>query len=254
MKIIWTFTLLMIPGVMSVTGYAGGDVNITCTYKTKYFQNAKYFCKGKKPERIKHQWCSQLIRTTEEEKWVHSGRFSVFDDRRSAVFTVIMRNLSLLDSGIHQCAVHRSNSKHSYSEVKLVITERKEVQTASSFTSAQTPLITSPAQDSSLAVGLSVLLLLVISLILSVILWRRRRRRKSPSLSTDSPSGRSHTAPAASDSVSPSSDSQICISSAEDVNYAAVTFLKTSDRPDSVRLRNHQECSEYAAINHRLTA
>lgn len=102
-----------------MTGYAGGDVNITCRYNKYDLENAKYFCKGKKPERIKTQWCSEHIRTKEKEKWVHSGRFSVFDDRRSAAFTVTIRNLSLLDSGIHQCAVDRSNRKDSYSEVKL---------------------------------------------------------------------------------------------------------------------------------------
>ncbi len=48
-------------------------------------------------------------------------------------------------------------------------------------------------------------------------------------------------------------DSQILITSAEDLNYNVVNFQKKADRPDSVRLRNNQEYSEYAAVNH-LTA
>nr|XP_017211425.2 CMRF35-like molecule 8 [Danio rerio] len=51
-----------------------------------------------------------------------------------------------------------------------------------------------------------------------------------------------------------SGDSQICISSAEDANYSVVNFHKKSDCPDSISLRNHQECCEYAAVNHHLTA
>ncbi len=48
-------------------------------------------------------------------------------------------------------------------------------------------------------------------------------------------------------------DSQILITSAEDLNYAVVNFQKKADRPDSVRLRNNQDYSEYVAVNH-LTA
>lgn len=48
-------------------------------------------------------------------------------------------------------------------------------------------------------------------------------------------------------------DSQCCITSAEDLNYAVVNFHKKSDCPDSVSSRNNQDYSEYAAVNH-LTA
>ncbi len=48
-------------------------------------------------------------------------------------------------------------------------------------------------------------------------------------------------------------DSQILITSAEDLNYTVVNFQKKADCPDSVRLRNNQDYSEYAAVNH-LTA
>ncbi|XDV16584.1 hypothetical protein PO909_016235, partial [Leuciscus waleckii] len=101
MKIIWTFTLLMIPGVvssMSVTGYSGGVVNITCKSKKEYTANTKYFCKGKRPDNPKSK-------TNESDKWVQSGRFSLYDDRSSSVFTVIIRDLREEDSGTYQCAV-----------------------------------------------------------------------------------------------------------------------------------------------------
>ncbi|XP_026131996.1 CMRF35-like molecule 8 isoform X2 [Carassius auratus] len=105
MKIIWTFTLLMIPGVLSsisVTGYSGGGVSITCRYEGKYKNNEKYFCRG--------EWsvCTDQIRTNTKNKWVDSGSFSLYDDTRAAVFTVTIRDLSEEDSGTYYCAVERS--------------------------------------------------------------------------------------------------------------------------------------------------
>ncbi|KAL0202102.1 hypothetical protein M9458_000120 [Cirrhinus mrigala] len=46
-------------------------------------------------------------------------------------------------------------------------------------------------------------------------------------------------------------DSQILITSADDLNYAMVNFQKKADCPDSVSLRNNQDYSEYAAVSHR---
>ncbi|XP_016117099.1 CMRF35-like molecule 8 [Sinocyclocheilus grahami] len=100
MKIIWTFTLLMIPGVVSsisVGGYSGGGVIITCRYDREYTVNAKYFCRG--------QWseCTDRIRTNIKNKWVDSGRFSLFDDTTAAVFTVTIRDMSEQDSDTYHC-------------------------------------------------------------------------------------------------------------------------------------------------------
>ncbi len=47
--------------------------------------------------------------------------------------------------------------------------------------------------------------------------------------------------------------SKILITSAEDLNYAVGIFQKKADCPDSVRLRNNQDYSEYTAVSH-LTA
>ncbi|XP_059410861.1 uncharacterized protein LOC132144120 [Carassius carassius] len=115
MKIIWTFTLLMIPGVLSsisVTGYSGGGVSITCRYDRGYTDNNKYFCRGQNPG------CKDLIKTDIKDKLVDSERFSLYDDTRAAVFTVTIRDLREQDSGTYQCAVDKSWTD-SYTEVKL---------------------------------------------------------------------------------------------------------------------------------------
>ncbi|XP_051730946.1 polymeric immunoglobulin receptor-like isoform X28 [Ctenopharyngodon idella] len=122
MKIILTFTLLMIPGVVSsmrVTGYSGGGVMITCGYDEGYTANKKYFCKG--------QWstCTDQIKTKEKNKWVQKGRFSLYDDTTSRVFTVTIRDLSEHDSGTYYCGTERVGSDPN-TEVDLeVITDQQ---------------------------------------------------------------------------------------------------------------------------------
>ncbi|XP_048064024.1 polymeric immunoglobulin receptor-like [Megalobrama amblycephala] len=120
MKIILTFTLLMIPGVvisMRVTGYSGGGVTITCGYDKYYTENAKYFCKG--------QWstCTYKIKTKEKNKWVQENRFSLYDDTTSAIFTVTIRDLKQWVSGTYYCGTERVGPDL-YTEVDLkVITD-----------------------------------------------------------------------------------------------------------------------------------
>jgi len=100
---------------MSVTGYSGGGVNITCKYDEKFTNKTKYFCKG--------EWsdCTDQIRTDIKNKWFDDGRFSLYDDTRSAVFTVTIRNLTEEDSGKYHCGVDRTFRKDPYTEVNLVI-------------------------------------------------------------------------------------------------------------------------------------
>uniref|UniRef100_A0A673MK37 Immunoglobulin V-set domain-containing protein n=1 Tax=Sinocyclocheilus rhinocerous TaxID=307959 RepID=A0A673MK37_9TELE len=113
--------LVYFVGVMSsisVRGYSGGGVIITCRYYEGYTDNAKYFCRGQKKIT---EWCSELIKTDKKNggKWVDSGRFSLFDDTRAAVFTVTFRDLSEQDSDTYYCAVDISGIIDSYTEVNL---------------------------------------------------------------------------------------------------------------------------------------
>ncbi|XP_042573163.1 CMRF35-like molecule 5 isoform X2 [Cyprinus carpio] len=118
MKIIWTFTLLMIPGVLSsisVTGYSGGGVSITCRYDRGYTDKYKYFCRGR--------WsnCTDQIRTNTKNKQVDSGRFSLYDDTGAAVFTVTIRDLREQDSDIYYCGTDIYAKVDSCTEVKLKV-------------------------------------------------------------------------------------------------------------------------------------
>ncbi|RXN37550.1 polymeric immunoglobulin receptor-like protein [Labeo rohita] len=67
--------------------------------------------------------CVDLIKTDTKDKWVDDRRFSLYDDTRAAVFTVIIRDLSERDSDIYYCGTERTG-RDLYTEVNLnVITE-----------------------------------------------------------------------------------------------------------------------------------
>ncbi|XP_043103402.1 CMRF35-like molecule 2 isoform X2 [Puntigrus tetrazona] len=241
MKIIWTLTLLMIPGVLgfSVTGYSGGGVSITCRYETQYRNNAKYFCKGQ------NLGCSDLIKTEMKDRWVYSGRFSLYDNTSAAVFTVNIKDLREEDSGTYQCVADISWAADSYTEVNLKV-----------------------LTDSSLIISLVLVLLVLIIVGVFLLVFCKKIRSGASDLSSQSGAGKheldSHTVCVYEDikdslptnpSVSPDcvyatvqKESQTFITSAEDLNYAVVNFQK--DCPDRVRSRNDQDYTEYAAISY----
>ncbi|XP_067272747.1 polymeric immunoglobulin receptor-like isoform X2 [Pseudorasbora parva] len=129
MKIIWTFTLLMIPGVVSsmrVTGYSGGGVIISCKYDEKHTENEKYFCKGPWSD------CTDQIKTNEKNKWVKKDRFSLFDDRSSAVFRVTIRDLSEEDSGTYFCGI-KIFGLDSFTKVNLKVITDQPIRTVRGY-------------------------------------------------------------------------------------------------------------------------
>ncbi|KAL6482270.1 hypothetical protein MHYP_G00103500 [Metynnis hypsauchen] len=104
MKILLIFTLLLISGggeSKGVTGYSGGGVLIKCRYERRYISNKKYFCKG--------PWlnCADQIKTEVKNEWINGGRFSLFDDTRASQFWVLIRELTVEDSGTYQCGVDK---------------------------------------------------------------------------------------------------------------------------------------------------
>ncbi|KAF7711880.1 hypothetical protein HF521_000891 [Silurus meridionalis] len=100
-----------------VTGYSGGGVLIKCKYNTGYKENIKYFCKGSSPG------CSDQIKTGVKNLWVSSGRFSLFDDTKSAEFRVMIREITVEDTGTYQCGVDISFGKDIYTPVELKVKE-----------------------------------------------------------------------------------------------------------------------------------
>ncbi|XP_066518173.1 polymeric immunoglobulin receptor-like isoform X3 [Hoplias malabaricus] len=120
MKILLIFSLYLIlaaAGGSTVRGFSGGGVLIKCRYETQYTSNTKYFCKGS------GLTCVDQIRTDVKNEWVNSGRVSLFDDTSAAVFWVMIRDLTVEDSGLYQCAVDKTLLLDSYTPVELKVEE-----------------------------------------------------------------------------------------------------------------------------------
>ncbi|XP_035390463.1 uncharacterized protein LOC113569333 isoform X1 [Electrophorus electricus] len=103
MKILLLFILYLISVIeestSQVTAKSGGGVRIKCKYEEGYETNKKYFCKSEETT------CSYQIITEAKHTWVHEDRFSLYDDTNAKVFWVVMRNLTVKDSGTYQCGV-----------------------------------------------------------------------------------------------------------------------------------------------------
>ncbi|KAL6482280.1 hypothetical protein MHYP_G00103600 [Metynnis hypsauchen] len=118
MKTLLIFTLFLISGggeSIDVTGYSGGRVLIKCRYETRYTSNPKYLCTGSWPCLTKPIW------TKTKNKWINSGRFSLFDDTRAAQFWVLIRELTVEDSGLYQCGVDKDWAIDVYRPVELKV-------------------------------------------------------------------------------------------------------------------------------------
>ncbi|XP_047669166.1 uncharacterized protein LOC125141157 isoform X2 [Tachysurus fulvidraco] len=120
MKILLIFTLCLISdggASREVTGYSGGGILIKCKYGRKVTQKPKYFCKGSMSV------CSEQIKTGEKKQWVNSGRFSLFDDTKSLEFRVMIRELTVQDTGTYHCGVYITPGNDIKTSVQLKVKE-----------------------------------------------------------------------------------------------------------------------------------
>ncbi|XP_066516658.1 CMRF35-like molecule 8 [Hoplias malabaricus] len=124
MKILLIFSLYLISaatgGSRRMRGFSGGGVLIKCRYETQYTSNRKYFCKGSRLN------CADQIKTDVKNKWIDFKRFSLFDDTSAAVFSVMIRDLTIKDSGLYQCVVGKW-LWDSYTPVELEVEEDLEI-------------------------------------------------------------------------------------------------------------------------------
>ncbi|XP_057188233.1 CMRF35-like molecule 3 isoform X1 [Triplophysa rosa] len=188
MKMMLTFTLLMIPGALSfsVTGYTGGAVTITCPYDRGYTRNEKYFCKGQKPVIPRPGWCSDVIRTDVKDEWVESERFSLYDDTTASVFNVTITDLNEHDSDTYQCAVDIDYRKDIYTEVKLTVREEQSfeenthpstpppsstIETLSTTLNTRPSASDSPSASSDILSHSSVIVIIIIVCVLVLLIF-----------------------------------------------------------------------------------
>ncbi|XP_072513071.1 polymeric immunoglobulin receptor-like [Salminus brasiliensis] len=123
-KILLFFTLYLMSvgggASREVAGYPGGGVLIKCKYERSYTSNKKYFCKG--------SWtnCADQIKTGVSNEWKNTGRFSLFDNTSAAEFWVLIRELTVEDSGTYWCAVDIEMWPDDHTPVELKIKEDRD--------------------------------------------------------------------------------------------------------------------------------
>ncbi|RXN09862.1 polymeric immunoglobulin receptor-like isoform X1 [Labeo rohita] len=83
----------------TVTGITGGSVIINCVYShenVKTRENAKSFCKMLDSE------CT-TVTEVKNDLWIPEERFSMIDDKSLGLVNVLIRNLTVNDSGTYRC-------------------------------------------------------------------------------------------------------------------------------------------------------
>ncbi|XP_014954308.2 CMRF35-like molecule 9 isoform X23 [Ovis aries] len=98
---------LVLPGYGSVvdpkeiSGFEGDTVSLQCTYGEELKKHQKYWC------REAGLFISRCTGTVFSGEYGQEGRVSVHDNPRENRFTVILRNLTLKDTGKYWCGVKK---------------------------------------------------------------------------------------------------------------------------------------------------
>uniref|UniRef100_A0A3B1JJL6 Immunoglobulin V-set domain-containing protein n=1 Tax=Astyanax mexicanus TaxID=7994 RepID=A0A3B1JJL6_ASTMX len=124
---IYLYTLFLKFSSSEVSGYSGGGVLIKCKYDKDHTSNPKYFCKDS-------IGCTKQISTEVKNEWVNKGRFSLIDKPSSAEFWVMIRELTVNDSGTYQCGVDIEWGIDNRAEMELKIHEGEQLPYLYSFT------------------------------------------------------------------------------------------------------------------------
>ncbi|KAL7851980.1 hypothetical protein SRHO_G00177650 [Serrasalmus rhombeus] len=91
-------------GPKSVSGYLGETVTISCSYPEEFKRDIKYLFKQA------GQYFTPVMDTTATQR----GRFSISDDRRSAVVSMRISEVREADGGVYYCAVWTGIGSVSY--------------------------------------------------------------------------------------------------------------------------------------------
>ncbi|XP_026769353.3 CMRF35-like molecule 8 [Pangasianodon hypophthalmus] len=133
MKILHIFILCLITvrtlANRTVTAYTGGGINIECSYEDVHKNKIKSFCKIGTQQR-----CLDQINTEAHTEWTHKGKFSIQDRRSEGIFRVLIRELTVEDTGIYRCAVAGSDPMSTSIVVNLKVTEDLSYEKAISKT------------------------------------------------------------------------------------------------------------------------
>lgn len=132
---IWTaiLTILQIQAIMCakttvVTGEVGQGMDFACEYPVDIQNNSKYFC------RTDQQHCTHRIRTQNNDRWVTSGRFSLYDNTTRGFFVVRVDSLYSEDSGTYWCGVDIRDNPDYINVIQLNVTEIAQASPRENYT------------------------------------------------------------------------------------------------------------------------
>lgn len=90
---------------ITVTAAEGGEAVINCPYGGGYKTSYKYFYKGQ------YKDGTLMLKSDGGESPVFNGRFTLKDDHKARLFTVIIRDLQMNDAGEYCCTAGWGDSK-----------------------------------------------------------------------------------------------------------------------------------------------
>ncbi|XP_017334862.2 polymeric immunoglobulin receptor [Ictalurus punctatus] len=107
---------------ISKTVHVGGDLTVSCKYPESHRNDNKFLCK-----RSARAACSYSATVKESRKYINNGKFSLYDDRETQMFTVSIRNVTEQDSGEYWCGAEAAwTSDHGYkvyfTQINLTVT------------------------------------------------------------------------------------------------------------------------------------
>ncbi|XP_041837793.1 polymeric immunoglobulin receptor-like [Melanotaenia boesemani] len=98
-----------------IQSHEEASVSISCPYESQDKNNLKYLCRGKQPST-----CLQQAVITSDN--TQNRRFRLTDDKTTR-FTVNIASLTLEDSGLYLCGVHRNTGLDVFTAVELKVKE-----------------------------------------------------------------------------------------------------------------------------------
>ncbi|XP_014954309.2 CMRF35-like molecule 9 isoform X26 [Ovis aries] len=146
---------LVLPGYGSVvdpkeiSGFEGDTVSLQCTYGEELKKHQKYWC------REAGLFISRCTGTVFSGEYGQEGRVSVHDNPRENRFTVILRNLTLKDTGKYWCGVKKLGFDKTMSVSLLVFPGISQPATQLDSTSTEdTSFVPSSSSKSRVSVPL----------------------------------------------------------------------------------------------------
>ncbi|KAI4892576.1 hypothetical protein NFI96_013852 [Prochilodus magdalenae] len=106
--------------IEKMKAYLGETATFTCTYPDEFKTNSKYLTN------LNNQNIKTIIKTEKDSQIEQVDRYSIFDDRRSKVFSVNISGVREDDGGVYLCGVWKKDQSVSYypyfKEIQLQVT------------------------------------------------------------------------------------------------------------------------------------